>query len=277
MKGQKTGGRQKGTPNKSTAEIRNFFASLIFDNMQLIMQDFQQLTTEQRMVLLPKILPYILPKMKPQTEDEADEQERKAEQLMQYRQHAEQLFNLMEQNQQEQNWQDNIPRDTSSATEQILQPENKPLETDNTNNENTDDNKTTTTTQDRTDCNNEPESVRSEFTLSDSNTEDNTLSDFSCEYNTLAEVIPTDYLSTLRQKMHNYLYEEIKRRFSEQPEQSEQPNNISATSDSSDLSDSSQQPAPHTHLLKPTSPSQHIPFYKSLNTKKTYNKRRKRR
>ncbi len=73
MNGQKTGGRQKGTPNKITAEIREFLASLFFDNMDLIRQDVKDMTPEQRAVFLPKILPYIVPKQKPKTEkDEQD-------------------------------------------------------------------------------------------------------------------------------------------------------------------------------------------------------------
>ena len=71
--GQKTGGRQKGTPNKITAEIREFLASLVFDNMDLIRQDINDMTPEQRASFLPKILPYIVPKQKPKTEkDEQD-------------------------------------------------------------------------------------------------------------------------------------------------------------------------------------------------------------
>ena len=71
--GQKTGGRQKGTPNKITAEIREFLASLVFDNMDLIRQDIKDMTPEQRASFLPKILPYIVPKQKPKTEkDEQD-------------------------------------------------------------------------------------------------------------------------------------------------------------------------------------------------------------
>ena len=71
--GQKTGGRQKGTPNKITAEIREFLASLVFDNMDLIRQDVRNMTPEQRASFLPKILPYIVPKQKLETEkDEQD-------------------------------------------------------------------------------------------------------------------------------------------------------------------------------------------------------------
>ena len=74
MKGQKTGGRQKGTPNKITNEVREFLATLVFDNFDLIQQDFRNMTTEQRMTFLPKILPYIVPKVKPVSEEEERKQ-----------------------------------------------------------------------------------------------------------------------------------------------------------------------------------------------------------
>ena len=45
--GQKTGGRQKGTPNKITAEVREFLTSLVFDNVDLILQDLRNMTTEE--------------------------------------------------------------------------------------------------------------------------------------------------------------------------------------------------------------------------------------
>ncbi len=74
MNGQKTGGRQKGTPNKVTTEVREFLASLVSDNFDLIQQDFRNMTTEQRMTFLPKILPYIVPKQKPVSEEEERKQ-----------------------------------------------------------------------------------------------------------------------------------------------------------------------------------------------------------
>ena len=40
MKGLKTGGRQKGTPNKITAENREFLSNLFSENYELIQQDF---------------------------------------------------------------------------------------------------------------------------------------------------------------------------------------------------------------------------------------------
>ena len=35
MKGEKTGGRTKGTPNKATQEVRNLFEQLVRDNLPI--------------------------------------------------------------------------------------------------------------------------------------------------------------------------------------------------------------------------------------------------
>ena len=95
--GQKTGGCQKGTPNKITAEIREFLASLVFDNMDLIRQDVRNMTPEQRASFLPKILPYIVPKQKPKTEK--DEQDIACDHLKSFLNLA-QIVNDWEQDQQ---------------------------------------------------------------------------------------------------------------------------------------------------------------------------------
>ena len=90
MKGQKTGGRQKGTPNKITAEKREFLSNLFSENYELIQQDFLNLDSYQRCMVITKILPYILPKMQPVCETE--EQKRAAEQLRLYSNIADIVF-----------------------------------------------------------------------------------------------------------------------------------------------------------------------------------------
>ena len=50
--GQKTGGRQKGTPNKMTAEKREFLGNLLSDNYELIQQDFTPQRLEQEFLLI---------------------------------------------------------------------------------------------------------------------------------------------------------------------------------------------------------------------------------
>ena len=69
-KGEKTGGRQKGTPNKVTATIRNWIVELINNNRKVIETDFSQLEPKERMVMLEKLLPYIMPKV--QSADEVE-------------------------------------------------------------------------------------------------------------------------------------------------------------------------------------------------------------
>ncbi len=69
-KGEKTGGRQKGTPNKVTATIRNWIVELINNNRKTIETDFAQLEPKERLAMLEKLLPYIMPKV--QTADEVE-------------------------------------------------------------------------------------------------------------------------------------------------------------------------------------------------------------
>lgn len=281
MKGQKTGGRQAGTPNKVTTEIRNFLSSLVFDNIDLITQDFRQLTTEQRMILLPKILPYIAPRMKPQTDDEQEKQEQRTLQLQEYRQHAEQIFNWVEQNQQPQDTQDNI-QPAAIFTEQQ-----------------------------------EPQDITAEVNEKDTNSNGN---EALTTDNAPTDNITEEDMMHLKQKLHDFVRQEYKRRFpqnseyskdsqnsenseyshnSEGPQNSEGPRNSegpqnsenseysqnsenSEYSEYSDLSAQSDFPAPtsapaYRRRLVPAPKSQHTPFYKALNLKKTHNKRNKRR
>ena len=127
--GQKTGGRQKGTPNKITAEIREFLASLVFDNMDLIRQDVRNMTPEQRASFLPKILPYIVPKQKPKTEK--DEQDIACDHVKSFLNLA-QIVNSWEQDQQpSQNPAEahlqNLPVPNTPASNGGLQPLEQPL------------------------------------------------------------------------------------------------------------------------------------------------------
>ena len=275
MKGQKTGGRQAGTPNKVTTEIRNFLSSLVFDNIDLITQDFRQLTTEQRMILLPKILPYIAPRMKPQTDDEQEKQEQRTLQLQEYRQHAEQIFNWVEQNQQPQDTQDNIQPAAISPEQQ------------------------------------EPQDITADENEKDTNNNDN---EALTTDNAPTDNITEEDMMHLKQKLHDFVRQEFKRRFpknaeyskdsqnsenSEYSHNSEGPQNAENTEYSKDSeysenfhnsegpqnsqdSEYSEPSAPSSGLvsrrrLVPAPKSQHTPFYKALNLKKTHNKRRKRR
>lgn len=63
MKGKKTGGRKKGTPNKNTQPLRDWFLSLIDENRTQIKKDLQTLDPKERLQWIEKILPYVLPKV----------------------------------------------------------------------------------------------------------------------------------------------------------------------------------------------------------------------
>lgn len=59
---KKHGGRQKGTPNKVTNELRQWVAKLIDDNRKQIEKDLKSLCPEKRITILERFLQYVLPK-----------------------------------------------------------------------------------------------------------------------------------------------------------------------------------------------------------------------
>lgn len=66
--GEKTGGRQKGTPNKVTSEVRSVIADLVSRMAHNVSdsftdQTFKDLSIEDQTRLLSRLLPYIVPKV----------------------------------------------------------------------------------------------------------------------------------------------------------------------------------------------------------------------
>ena len=61
--GKKYGGRQKGTPNKLTKEIRTVLKDLIFEELDEIKEHLDSLEPKQRIELVIKLIPYVLPKV----------------------------------------------------------------------------------------------------------------------------------------------------------------------------------------------------------------------
>ena len=61
MKGYKTGGRQKGTPNKITSEIRDRISVLVSGTMDDI--DISKFTNSEKIKLLQVLCQYIIPKL----------------------------------------------------------------------------------------------------------------------------------------------------------------------------------------------------------------------
>lgn len=63
--GKKTGGRKKGTPNKSTTLGKEVIVSLLTDysNSGLMTSDFMALDPKDRLVIAERLMQYTMPKM----------------------------------------------------------------------------------------------------------------------------------------------------------------------------------------------------------------------
>ncbi|MBD5272943.1 MAG: hypothetical protein HDS42_06755 [Bacteroides sp.] len=55
------GGRAKGTPNKATADLREWVRNIIDDNREQIEKDVKCLDPEKRLQFIEKLLKYVLP------------------------------------------------------------------------------------------------------------------------------------------------------------------------------------------------------------------------
>lgn len=56
-------GRPKGTPNKTTNEIRQKFNDFIDNNLEKLQKDLDKLTPKERVDAVIRLLPYIIPKL----------------------------------------------------------------------------------------------------------------------------------------------------------------------------------------------------------------------
>ena len=61
--GKKFGGRQKGTPNRLTKELRTILKDLIYEELETLQGRLNQLETRDRLEVIIKLLPYALPKV----------------------------------------------------------------------------------------------------------------------------------------------------------------------------------------------------------------------
>lgn len=61
---QKTGGRSKGVGNKSTKELQDRLKYIIDENLEILMQDFRNLDSLDRVKTLSMYLKYVMPSMK---------------------------------------------------------------------------------------------------------------------------------------------------------------------------------------------------------------------
>lgn len=56
------GGRQKGTPNKVNATLKEFLTNIINNNREQIEADIQSLEPKDRLIMLEKFMQYVVPK-----------------------------------------------------------------------------------------------------------------------------------------------------------------------------------------------------------------------
>ena len=61
--GKKFGGRQKGTPNRITKELRSVLKDVLYQELEQIQDHLETLNSKERVELLIKLMPYILPKV----------------------------------------------------------------------------------------------------------------------------------------------------------------------------------------------------------------------
>jgi hypothetical protein len=61
--GIKYGGRQKGTPNKLTKELRTVLKDILYQELEQIQERLDALKPKERVELLIKLMPYALPKV----------------------------------------------------------------------------------------------------------------------------------------------------------------------------------------------------------------------
>jgi len=64
-KGIKTGGREQGTPNVLTREMRAILKSIVSKELATIPETLEKMGPDKRLDVILKLLPYVLPKIEP--------------------------------------------------------------------------------------------------------------------------------------------------------------------------------------------------------------------
>lgn len=59
----KTGGREKGTPNKTTAEVKQMLKAILENQLEILDKNKNELTNTERIALAKALLPFTLPKL----------------------------------------------------------------------------------------------------------------------------------------------------------------------------------------------------------------------
>lgn len=74
-------GRPKGTPNKSTNELRNTFQSLLEANLETMQKDLDSLDPKERLQIIFKMATFCLPTLQSQNLDSINERASKDSEL----------------------------------------------------------------------------------------------------------------------------------------------------------------------------------------------------
>ena len=61
--GKKYGGREKGTPNRLTKELRSVLKDIVYQELEEIEKHLDELEPKERLELVLKLMPYTLPKV----------------------------------------------------------------------------------------------------------------------------------------------------------------------------------------------------------------------
>jgi hypothetical protein len=64
-KGNKTGGRKEGTPNKATIEMRSILKTALSEQIKELPKLIEGLSPKEKADIIIKLLPYIVPKLNP--------------------------------------------------------------------------------------------------------------------------------------------------------------------------------------------------------------------
>jgi len=62
--GKKFGGRQKGTPNKITSEIREKYSILVNSNIERLKEDLNKLDPKDRIKMIMELSKFVIPTLK---------------------------------------------------------------------------------------------------------------------------------------------------------------------------------------------------------------------
>jgi len=63
--GKKFGGRQKGTPNKISARLREVLSSILEGEIEKIPDYLNELKPRERLEVIIKLIPYVVPRVEP--------------------------------------------------------------------------------------------------------------------------------------------------------------------------------------------------------------------